>query len=61
MERLTELVRLAYKAVIRPAAAMAVTLGAILTIGLLATQHYALAISVGLATALLVACLVTSS
>ncbi len=61
MERLTELAHLLYKAVVRPAAAMTITLGAILTIGLLATQHYALAIPVGLATALLVACLVTSS
>ncbi len=60
MERLAELARLLYKAVVRPAAAMAVTLGAILTIGLLATQHYALAIAVSLATALLVACLATS-
>ncbi len=60
MERLTELARLLYKAVVRPAAAVAVTLGAILTIGLLATQHYALAIPVSLATALLVACLATS-
>ncbi len=55
-----ELARLLYKAVVRPAAAVAVTLGAILTIALLATQHYALAIPVVLATALLVACLATS-
>lgn len=60
MPRLRELARLLYRTLARPAAAMAVTLGAVLTIGLLATERYAPAIPVGLATALLVALLATS-
>lgn len=60
MQRLRELAYLLYVAAVRPVLAAAATLAIILTIGLLATQHYALAIPVVLATALLVACLATS-
>ncbi len=59
MERLTELVRILYKAVVRPAAAVVVTVGTVLTISLLATEHYVLAVPVGLSTGLLAAYLAT--